>query len=327
MQSKKMSLSIVLGISSLLAGGVFGLLDILGFVDGRHALSFSLLLISSGLLYVTLVSTFLLNFVGVNRLRGLFVLSCILFGIPFFIMNSNILLAILASLLYFSFLMYVYTASHDRSLLFIRFSPRELFFPILKGSFTFFLILLAVLTFTQSQKLVSHNSLVSPELIRMISKPTIFMLNQQINSQMQSGVSADILDSLPAVQKKAVIHQALKTTVKQMANPQDKTVYGFKPDEVPVELATVSPSNTVDITPIIEAMLPSIAYKLNVRIQEFAVFAPFAVALLTFLLLQPLIIPLQLLESFVTIILFKILLKTHFLTLRKETREVEIPTL
>lgn len=327
MVSKKMSLSIVLGISSLLAGGVFGLLDIFGFVDGRHSLSFSLLMISSGLLYISLVSTFLLNFVGINRLRGLFVLSSVLFGIPFFIMNPNILLTLLASLLYFSFLIYVYSASHDRSLMFIRFSPRELFFPILKGSFTFFLILLAVLTFTQSQKLVSSNSLISPTLIRMISKPTIFMLNQQINAQMQSGVSADILQSLSGVQKRAVIHQALKTTVKQMANPQDKTIYGFKPEEVPVELATVSPSSMVDITPIIEAMLPSIAYKLNIRIQEFAVFAPFAVALLTFLLLQPFIIPLQLIESLVTIALFKILLRTKFLTLRKETREVEVPTL
>lgn len=327
MSHKKLALCIVLAGSSVFAGSVFGLLDIFGFVDGRHTLSLSLLLASAGLLYATLVTTFLMNYVERDYVQEVFIGSSILFGIPFYAMNPHVPIAILATLLYLTFLMYVRSASHQRSTLFIRFSPRELFFPILRGSFTFFLILLAVMAFTQSQKLVSHNSLVSPSLIRLISKPTIFMLNQQINAQMHSGVSSEILNNLPPSQRKIVIHQALEKTVEQMANPQTKTIYGFTPQEVPVELATVSPSNNVNIAPIIEAMLPSIAYKLNIRIQKFSVLAPFAVALITFLLLQPFIIPLQLIESLFTVALFKLLLSTGFIRLQKATREVDVPTL
>jgi hypothetical protein len=327
MSPKKAALFTILALSSIMAGAVFGLLDIFGFVDGRHALSIKLLLGAAGLVYLILVTTFLLNFASRNRIYILFGFSTLFFAITFFLMNMQPLLTTIATLLYFTFLIYVYTASHNRSRMFIKFSPQELFFPILKGSFTFFLILLAVTAYIQSQKLVSHNSLISPTLIEIASKPTIKMLNQQINSQLSAGVSSKEFQSMPEDMQRRAIYKALDTTVEQMASSKSKTVYGFHPSEIPVQLARVSPSGEVDITPVIEAMLPSIAYKLNVRIQEFAVFAPFVVALLTFLLLQPLLIPLELVEGVFTLIIFRLLMRYRFIQLRKEQREVDIPSL
>lgn len=327
MTPKKSVLFVILALSSIVAGALFGLLDVFGFVDGRHALSLNLMLGAAGLVYIILITTFLLNFANRTRIYILFAFSSLFFATTFFLMNLNWILTAVAALLYFIFLMYVFSASHNRASLYIRFSPQEVFFPILKGSFTFFMILLAVLAYTQSQKLVSHNSLISPTLIEITSKPTISMLNKQINSQLSAAISQPEFKNLPRDVQRKAIYKALNETVKQMAQSQSGSIYGFAPEEIPTHLARISQSNEVDITPVIDAMLPSIAYKLNVEIQQYAVLAPFIVALLTFLILQPLLIPLQLIEGLCTVIIFKCLLKSKFLRLNSEQREVQVPSL
>ena len=327
MSTKKSALFIVLAVISIFSGAVFGLLDIFGFIDGRHALSFTLLLSAAVLTYVALVTAFLLNFAQRNRVYTFFIIASVLFGLTFFIMNLNFILTIIATLIYLAFLVYVYSASVRRSHLFTSFSPRELFFPILRSSFTYFLIIMAILSYTQSQRLISENSLVSPNLVRIVSRPTILMVNQQINAQLQSGLTSDIIDALPLAQKRQAVQLALKKTVEGMVNPSTGEIFGFTPDEIPVTQATISDSGIVDIAPVIYAILPGIAFQLNERIQAFAIFAPFVVALLTFLLLQPLLIPLQLIESLLTVIVFKILMATGFIRLQKEQREVEVPVL
>ena len=326
MSSKKIALFIALAILSILAGAVFGLLDIFGFVDGRHALSLTLLVGAVFLIYAILIVAFLLNFAKRNRIYTFFLIASLLFGLTFFFMNLNPVLSLLATLLFGAFLVHVYSASVGRSKLFITFSPRELFFPILRSSFIFFLILLSVLTYTQSQKLISQNSLISPNMISFISKPTIFMVNQQLNSQLTSGASAEILDALPQAQREEALRIALSKTVQQMAQQGDGTVYGFSAEEIPIHLSTIT-RGSIDITPVIEAMLPNIALKINEFVQEFAVLAPFAVAFITFLLFPPLILPLRFVESLITLVLFKILLSTGFIHVHKEQREVDVPTL
>lgn len=327
MSPKKIALFIVLAISSIMLGAVLGLLDIFGFIDGRHTLSFTLLISTALLIYIILVTSFLLNFTARARVYSFFVLSSIFFAVPFFMMNLNPILTLLSTLIYFTFMVHVYSASARRSELYIKFAPRELFFPIMRSSFTFLLIVLSVLAYTQSQRLVTEKSLISPGLIQLVSKPTIYMVNQQINNQLSSGISAEIIGVLPKKQKKLVIQKSLDETVNQMASQNNGDIYGFTPKEIPTHLAVISEDGTVDISPVIEGMLPSIALRLNEMLSEYAVFAPFVVALLTFLLLQPFLIPLHLIESLITLILFELLLRTGFISLRKEQREVDIPTL
>lgn len=325
MTGKKISILIVLGICAIATGATLGILDIFGFIDGRHALSFTLLFLTAFFLYFSLISVFLLDFTDKKQIYTYLSLISALFFVSFLAVNQHIVLSFITALSYGLFLNYSYTQTLKRARLYIRFVPREIFFPILKRGFTYFLILMALLAYTQSQKLISENSLVSTSLIRMASKPTILMLNQQINSQLSPIMQNDAVEKLPRKEKEHVIYEALSLTAKNMANPKTHTIYGFKPSEIPVHEATISPEGYVDVTPVVEAMLPSFAFRLNQWISRYASLTPFVVAALAYLLLQPIIIPLQLFESMLTLILFKILLNTHFIRIRQEQHEVEIP--
>lgn len=317
----------ILSLSSIISGAVFGLLDVFGFIDGRHTLSLSLLLGAAGLTYVSLVTVFLLNFAKKSRIVPFLLISSALFGITFFFMNLNILLTIFSSAAYMAFLIYVYSASVRRSELFVKFVPQEVFFPILRKSFTFILIVLAIMTYTQSQKLIANNSLVSTGLVSYASKPSIYFVNQQINAQLFSGEAAQIIASVPDEQRELVIRTALEKTLEQMADSSEQTVYGIPLQNIPIEKAGIDQSGRVDIGPVIQAMLPDIAQRLNALLQEYAPFVPFIIAILVILIMQPFIIPIQLLESLITLILFQILTATKFIHIKKVQKEVEVPYL
>jgi uncharacterized protein YqfA (UPF0365 family) len=70
-------------------------------------------------------------------------------------------------------------------------------------------------------------------------------------------------------------------------------------------------------------MLPTIALLMNSKLNEYAIIAPFIIALFTFLIFQPLLLPIQLVESTVTIAIFKLLIASGFIRIRKEQVEVE----
>ena len=285
MKGKKISILVILGISAIFTGASLGILDIFGFIDGRHTLSLTLLLLTAFFIYVSLISVFLLEFT--DRSQSLTFLSVIssLFFVSFFVVNQHILLSLITALSYAIFLWYSYTATIARSRMYIRFVPREIFFPILKKGFTYFLILIAILAYTQSQKLISENSLVSTSLIRLASRPTILMLNQQINAQLSPVLQTAEVEALPQKQKEHIIYEALAATTKNMANPKTQTIYGFKPSEIPVKEAEIKSNGQVDITPVVEAMLPSFAFRLNQWVSRYASFAPFVVAILAYLCL------------------------------------------
>lgn len=317
----------ILSLSSIMSGAVFGLLDVFGFIDGRHTLSLSLLLGAAGLTYISLVTVFLLNFAKKSRIVPFLLVSSALFAITFFFMNLNFILTFLSSLVYMIFLVYVYSASVRRSELFVKFVPQEVFFPILRKSFTFILVVLAIMTYSQSQKLISNNSLVSPGLVNYASKPSIYFVNQQINSQLFSGEAAQIIASVPDAQREQVIRTALEKTLEQMADSSKHTVYGIPLSDIPIEMAGVDQSGRVDIGPVIQEMLPTIAQRLNALLQQYAPIVPFIIALLVILIMQPFIIPIQLLESLITLIVFKILTATQFIHIRKIQKEVDVPYL
>lgn len=327
MSKKKIALFVLMSVISMFSGAVFGLVDLFGFIDGRHTLSLTLLAAAAILTYLGLVNIFLLNFTQKSRVHTFLFIATIFFGVSFFVTRLDIILTLLTSIAYFIFFTYAYSASVERSRFFVQFKPREIFFPILRSSFTYFLIILTLLTYIQSQRLISENTLITPGLIRFASRPTVVMLNQQINSQLQSSFESPMGEMIQGKQRELVVRRALEKTLESMANPQTNEVYGIDIEDIPIERAIVTESGTVDIAPVIEAMLPQIAALLNEKVQEYGVFVPFIVALVAFLLLQPIIIPLNIFESIMTVIIFKILLATGFIHIRKEQREVEVPYL
>ena len=153
------------------------------------------------------------------------------------------------------------------------------------------------------------------------------MMNQQINSQLSPILQSDLVNTLPPEQRDAVIYQALEQTTQSMSDPKTHTVYGFKPSEIPVQEAHIDENGHVDITPVIDAMLPSLAFRFNEWVKQYAAFAPLIIAALSYLLLQPIIIPLQLVEALITLVLFKALIATKFITLKKVQQEIEVPSI
>src|SRR3990167_4418332 len=149
MSNKKIALFTIITLLSVAGGGVFGLLDIFGFVDGRHGLSLTFLISSIILVYFSVITVFTLGFADDARVAGIFILSSTLFGITFFLMNLNPILSIFVTVIYFSFLMYAFGSSRKRAHNQIIFSPGEIFLPILRNNILYFLVLISAIAFTQ----------------------------------------------------------------------------------------------------------------------------------------------------------------------------------
>ena len=183
--------------------------------------------------------------------------------------------------------------------------------------------MISAIAFTQSKQLISSKGLINPVLIRLIARPSILMLNSQINSQIQSQLRTLPPDVRKQESTENIVKLILDKTVESMAQNETGDIYGFKPEEIPTELIYIAPDGSIDLTPMIDGMLPQIAQKLNVFIQKYALIAPFIVALLTFLILQPLMFPVNWIEIILTIMIFKILLSTGFLKIAEEQRAVQ----
>lgn len=315
----------IISIASLVAGGTFGLLDIFGFIDGRHTLSIQLLLLAALLVYVQVISTFFLNFIDKPVSRYFFAAQGIVFASVFVILNTSFQLALFSGIIYGLFLFYTHVQSHARSQLFIRFQPIEIFFPILKTSFTFFLIFLSLIAYFQSRSKILTNTLVSAEVIHVISKPSVYLVNRQLNGQLQSESSISILETLsPEVREKA-IRTSLQQAVNTMADPKKKTVYGIPLESIDVSKADISDTGIVDIEPVLTDVYPHIAQLLNSHARSYLFFAPFLIALSVFLLMQTVILPLRGIEMVITRALFKTLRSLSIITITTVQKDVEQP--
>lgn len=322
MTHKQVLLFFILSLASILSGATFGLLDVFGFIDGRHTISFTLLIGSAVLLYVSLICVFLLDIAHSRKITSYLLVSSLFFGITFFLMNLNVLLTGIAIVGYCVLLLHSSKSIARRFNDFVRFIPQEIFFPVLRNGFLFILILLSLLAYGQSQKLITQNTLITPNIVRIIIKPSVTMLNQQVNSQLQSEVG-DTLAQLPESERVQAVQLMLRKTVENMADKKTGTIYGIPEEEVPINKALVSGDGKVDLIPVFEGMLPIITATLNARLAQYALVAPLFIALFTFLIFQPLIIPIQLAESLLTLLIFKILLTTKFLKVYKESVDVD----
>jgi hypothetical protein len=322
MSNKQILLFSIFAVASIFSGLTFGLLDVFGFIDGRHTVSFTLLTSGAILLYISLICVFLLDIAHTRKIYAYTIVSSIFFGCTFFIMNMNPFLSCIATLSYYALLHYASYSTTQRFNLYIRFSPKEIFFPVLKNSFFYILIMLSLLAYGQSQKLISEHSLITPDMLRVFVKPSVVLLTQQINSQLHSELGP-ALATMTEKERIDTIRLVLLKTVDSMADKETGMIYGIPKDQVPIDKAEINSQGKVDLQPVFQGMLPALSSVFNARIAQYALITPFVIALFTFLIFQPLTIPLQLVESVVTTGLFKALIATKFIKLHTETTEVD----
>lgn len=282
MLDKKIILFTLLALLSIALGGILGLLDIFGFIDNRHGLSIALFTLSLLTVYFVTITVFIFDFIESGRIAMAFILSSLLFGITFFLMNLSIILAVFATILFFTFLFYVYSSSKSKAANQIKFSPDEIFLPIVKNGTFYLLVIVSAIAFTQSKSLVSQNTLVKPELVKILVKPAVKVLNSQVNSQVQQQIKTipKAVTSKTGIQE--VVRLMLHATVDTMAQNSNGSIYGIKPQEIPVDDVNIGSDGSVDLTPMFDSMSSTIAAKVNNTIQKYSLIAPFIVAVITF---------------------------------------------
>ncbi len=322
MTSKKIFLAGLLCFSSILLGGALGALDFFGFLGGDHGLNLTLLIAAVLFTYLTLICVILLDFSGREHYVSIFGLSSVFFGFTFFLVNLNFVLSLGLSSTFFLFLIYVFQSSSKRAAMFVRFNPSEIVGPVLKKSLMVLVIMFAALNFAQTQDRLSENNLITPGMVGIISKPFITTFNQQFSSSLQKQFATVDKDQLTPENREKIADYVIVETLKSMAS-QNGTIYGIDPSTIPVEKTIVYENGGVDLSPMVAAMLPDIADAINREINKYALFAPFIVALLTILLLQPFMFIVQGIEMMLTIPIFKILKKAGLIKIIKESKEVE----
>lgn len=323
MRQKKLAIVITLAFLSILQAGVLGKLDFFGFLDGRHQISTSLFILSLLIGYLTTISVFLIEFSQKHRLRLVFLGCSVLFTITFFIVNGSFEISAVTGLLFVGYLLIAHNLVHKRSKVYVRFSPTDVLTPVVRASFTFILALFATLNFFSAQVKVNENALFAPKIVRPLTKPVVQIVNKQLTLQMRAQLDAKLPASTTVLEREKIIRTVLKETVLSLGEENKGYVFGIPASHIDTNKVLISPSGDIDITPTIDAVIPDISSLLNQQVRRFYFIAPFVVALLTFILLQPLFVPLSLIEIPITKLVFYILFKTKFLQLKKEMKEVD----
>ncbi len=323
MPTKKFALFFLLAFLSIMNGGFLGSLDFYGFVNGQHAIN---LLILVGLLisiYLSTIVIFILDFSDKHDLVKTYATTSFFFGLTFFFINKDLLAAGISMAIYFIFLYYIYATTAKRETLFIKFMPQELFSPVLRCSFFYIILLLVLLSFFQTRFKLAQHDLISPQLVILLSKPTVAILNKQLGGQLQQQLSSQFGPSIDSQKRVQIIHTVLKESVKTMPKEQAEQYFGLKPSEIPIDKTIVYDNGDIDLSPVVTTMSPAIAHHLNNQLQSYSYLVPFIVPLVVFLFLQPFMWPLQFIEVLLTGVIFKLLFSSRFLSIRKETTEVE----
>src|SRR3989338_313765 len=309
-------------VLSLLFGYFLGRLDFFGFLDGRHEVNFIFLL---GALITSYFLTLIVIFIDLVKNKSEYIfygIGSLLFTGVFALVNGNILAALAAGLLFIGFLWIVAHHARRRLEMFVHFYPNEVFFPILKRGFLFVVGMFAVINFFQSQIRLENNTLISPGLVKTISKPFIVVFNKQLEKQLKDELGNQSGSTDNTAARKQIVEFVLVQTIQSTLNADGKGI-GIKPNDIPADKAIVYQNGGIDITPVIHDMTDEIALALNIRLQPYIFIAPFIVALATIIIFQPLMWPIELVENFISKLIFFILLRSGFIKSKKETREVE----
>lgn len=321
MSRKKIGLLILLALFSIVLGGVLGTFNFYEILTGDRFLNISLFILSLFIAYLASILIFLLGYSDNKNLTKAYMFVSFFFGLTFYFVTTDLIISVINAIVYFLFLYYLYTSTLLRSSLFVKFLPEEIFFPSLKRSFFYLIVLYSLISFMQTHQKVTENSLITPRLVRVVLEPVVSIVDKQLSAQIQSQIPANTPN------KEAVIKAALSQMVDSFVDPKTKTVYGIRRADIAVEKAIITQSGEIDFNPVLQPIVPLIANRLNMQLSLYRFFAPLIVIILILFILQPVFFIFQIIESAITIGIFKFLLVINFITIHKEAREVEKITL
>lgn len=324
MREKKIVLSIFLLLLSFCFGYTLGKLDFFGFISGQHTLNLFYLLSAFIAWHFIALITFILNFADKRNLQAVFLFSALAFAMMFFAITRDIFSTLLNAVVFFIFLFYTYLTTYLRAKMFVKFSPQDILFPILRQGFLFLLIIFATLGYFQAQKAARENSIVTTESLRTISKPLVYALNKHLGAQLQKQLGDKFETTIGTQDRKQIVHFVLAEILESFQEGQTRQIFGLSADKIPIHKTIVYDNGEIDLTPVVEDMLPNLSDKFNQKLAQFTPFIPFIIAIVVILLIQPLLGLFELLLVIPTQLLFKILFATKFIRIEKQTIEKEI---
>jgi len=323
MNNHKIAFNLFIALLSLILAILLGLVDFFGFLSGEHTLNFIYLLLSFVAWHLLGLALFLQN-LDQTRQESVYLVSAVLFGTVFFVFNQNYLSALLSASFFFFFQIYTERALTKRAKLFVNYSTREIVFPIIRKSFMFLMLILVVIVFFQGRHRAQKSELVTPYMVRTLSKPAVLVLNKQIGTQLQQQFGSQFEQAIGTTEKKAIVSFVLSEILESLGSGTTRQLFGLNPENIPIEKTIIYDSGEIDLTPVINAMSGKIAAQINDRLNLYLPIIPFFFAALVFLFVSPLVAASEiLLLPFIRAII-ALLIKIKIITVKKTTVEAEV---
>jgi hypothetical protein len=324
---KRYSLLTILAFCSLVQGFLLAKLDFFGFLTGEHAINTSYVMWIVLAAYISTLSVFLLDLAKTKNTPYLFIGIGGLYAIPFFLLTGTILFTLITSLLYLSYLYFVYYGCQKKSALYIEFRPKEILFPVMRDGLLFMLAMFAVISFFRAQERTLHNSLFEPTILRPVTAPFVHGFNKQLSQELKKQFGPVDSRRIITPLQREEIYLTLEATVDQMAKSNDNKIAGVDRKAIEIRRTTIYDDGSIDISPVVESALPEIGMALNDRLKQYSYIAPLVIAIGIFLILQPLTYPIHWIERMISSMLFKLLRRYKFIKIKKELREVDVASL
>lgn len=326
MANHKITFNILISLLSLTLAILLGLVDFFGFLSGEHALNFLYLALALIIWHLLGLTLFLQNLDN-TRQESVYLVSAVLFGTVFFFFNQNYLSALLSASSFFFFQIYTERALANRAKLFVNYSTREIVFPIIRRSFLFLMLILAVVGFFQGQRQASRAELITPYMVRALSKPAVLVLNKQIGTQLQMQLGPQFEQAIGTNERRAIVTFVLSEILESLSSGTTRQLFGLNPENIPVEKTIIYDSGEIDLTPVVNDISADLAKQMNQRLNLYLPIIPLFFAMLVFLFVSPIIAVSEvLLLPFIRAII-ALLIKTKVIAIHKTSVEAEVLTL
>lgn len=324
MNKKKLGLTVFLAIISSMFALVLGNIDFYGLFGDRQSFNIMLILASVVLIYFITITVFLFDFSDRKHVIKLFSGIAIFFTVFFFLTSGNVFKTLLSGVFFFIFLDYVYSSSLNRSRKFISFQPNDIFLPVVKNGFFLLVILFAILSFVETQSFMTSNKQLSPLLLKLISKPIVGIINKQLGSQINKQIDVVKTQQPVILSRQQITRLVLAKMVTSMDPERTKQlIFGITPSQIHVEKAIVKENGDIDLTPVVDDLIPAISNNINTKYGNYVVFTPFIIAFLVILLLQSSLWPFSIVAGLITPVIFYAFLSLGLIKKVKERAEIE----
>jgi len=181
-----------------------------------------------------------------------------------------------------------------------------------------------VIVFFQGRHRAQKSELVTPYMVRTLSKPAVLVLNKQIGTQLQQQFGSQFEQAIGTTEKKAIVSFVLSEILESLGSGTTRQLFGLNPENIPIEKTIIYDSGEIDLTPVINAMSGKIAAQINDRLNLYLPIIPFFFAALVFLFVSPLVAASEiLLLPFIRAII-ALLIKIKIITVKKTTVEAEV---